>query len=38
MLLLLKVAQLISNLNAAFHEAAEARRIAHLKYPHSPEE
>jgi hypothetical protein len=38
MALLIKLAQFITRLNSALREAFEARRAAHLKYPHVPEE
>ena len=38
MALIVKFANFIARLNAAFNEALEARQAAHRKYPFVPEE
>jgi hypothetical protein len=38
MVLLMKFARLLANLNDAFTEALEARRLARNKYRYTPEE
>jgi hypothetical protein len=38
MALIVKIAQIVSQLNAALSEAMQARQAAHRKYPFVPEE